>query len=97
MHEWRVAQQRLRTLEEQQKQLLAAFSAMSEQNRQTIAGLQVGEMAANRTSFRSTGSVTRSVYLSFFSFGIGWWERLIVRQVHLTDLNEEAMWTALTF
>ncbi|GIL73161.1 hypothetical protein Vretimale_4755 [Volvox reticuliferus] len=40
VQEWLAAQQRLRSLEVQQRQLLEAFSAMSEQNKQTIAGLQ---------------------------------------------------------
>ncbi|GLC51195.1 hypothetical protein PLESTB_000476100 [Pleodorina starrii] len=40
LDEWLAAQQRLHSLEEQQRQLLEAFNAMSEQNKQTIAGLQ---------------------------------------------------------
>ncbi|GIL42828.1 hypothetical protein Vafri_679 [Volvox africanus] len=40
VQEWLAAQQRLRSLEVQQRQLLDSFNLMSEQNRQTIAGLQ---------------------------------------------------------
>ncbi|GLI69092.1 hypothetical protein VaNZ11_013637 [Volvox africanus] len=40
VQEWLAAQQRLRSLEVQQRQLLESFNLMSEQNKQTIAGLQ---------------------------------------------------------
>ncbi|EFJ51921.1 hypothetical protein VOLCADRAFT_86913 [Volvox carteri f. nagariensis] len=40
VEEWVAAQQRLRSLEEQQRQLLVAFTSMTETNKQTIAGLQ---------------------------------------------------------